>query len=334
MLEVKGMSLTIDMNYILYRNVHILHKTKSLYSDLDLSLKVSLKQLSCMYFYNRIYVVTDSKTSWRKRLYSEYKANRSDIKEKLDIDWEFVYSTYDSFKEYVKNLNKNTILLEADHIEGDDFVFYITKYCNERGYSNTIVSSDTDLNQLLGFSINKNCFINIQYTDRYNDGVIYLPQSYEYFLNELSKNQGTLLFMNQNNEIINYINKLKNNNIIKIINPEKALIEKIISGDTGDNIDSVLKLPTKTNPNNFRGIGIKGAEKIYENYKITYPQDIRVETNEWIDNIIDYITEYKKVNTKEYFNTIKDNILKNRTLIHLHEDNYPKDVIEKLYKIV
>lgn len=325
MVNIKHLSLIIDMNFLLFRNTHTLVKSRTLYSDLELSLKMSLQSLTELYPFKGIYIVADSKGSWRKDIYSDYKGKRKENREKLDIDWEFVFTIYEEFKHHLSEKSKRYVFLEGDNIEGDDWIAHLVNKCNKKEESCMIVSCDKDLTQLLDFSLAPS-YINFQYWDKFVDSVVYLPKNYSYFMSELNKNLGTLFDMNQNEMVIDLINKLKRECSVKEINTEELLITKLISGDAGDNIPSICKLPTISNPDKYRGIGEKGAKNIYESYKQDFPNDIIFENDKWIDDITNYIAFYKKVNPDDYRKTIKENLIKNRSLIHLHENHLPDEI--------
>ena len=92
-------NLVIDSNYMLYRAVFILHKLKTLYGDLETLLLNDYNNLTNTYPFHVIYVASDSKKSWRKSYLSDYKGKR---KKDESIDWEFVFDTFDKFKEIIK----------------------------------------------------------------------------------------------------------------------------------------------------------------------------------------------------------------------------------------
>lgn len=331
-MNFKGLTLHIDMNYILYRNVHILHKTNTLRQDLLKSLEMSIEYLTKLYPFNKIYLIADSKSSWRKRIYSEYKANRKDQRSKIDINWEFVYYTFDQYVEQIKDFTDKRIkLLRGDNIEGDDFIFYTVKDSNKKGYSCMVISSDKDLTQLLDYSYSPT-YINFQLWDKHNDAVMYMPIGYEKFMDDLSNDVGDLFNMNDNYNLVEFVNTIKASNMIKTIDPEELLFTKVICGDKSDNIPSVLSLPLKSDPNKYRGIGEAGAQKIYNQYKMENPLDVDFENNQWIDNVVTIVANYKKVNVNDYYTTIKDNIINNRELIRFDETYFPYDIKENMLK--
>ena len=68
-----NMNLILDGNYQLYRSVFILHKLKTLYGDLETLLLNDYNNITNAYPFNVIYFISDSKKSWRKMIYPEYK---------------------------------------------------------------------------------------------------------------------------------------------------------------------------------------------------------------------------------------------------------------------
>ena len=112
------LDLIIDGNYILSKLVFTLHKNNLLYGALHKSLENTVNNYRKWYPFTNIYLVSDSKEkSWRKQITTEYKATR---KKDTDIDWQFVYTAYGEFKQSIQGCK----ILEAPHIEGDDWISY------------------------------------------------------------------------------------------------------------------------------------------------------------------------------------------------------------------
>ena len=329
--EIKGVNLIVDTNYILNRSVFSLVKMNSLFGDLYRSLELSFEGFMNKYPFNKIYMVSDSKSSWRKRIYPEYKSGRKEKREGDEIDWDFVFNTYNDFKSNIKN--NRIIPIEAPNVEGDDWIKYLVNKSNSDGYSTVIIASDKDLNQLLEFRLNPT-WINIQWVDNYSNAKLYMPSGYEIFLSEISEGSNNIFNLNENTDFADLIKDLSVKCSLEEIDKEKSLFVKIISGDSSDGIDSVLKLPTKTNPEKFMGIGEAGAINIWDKFKSDFPNEVKFDTDEWMNDVIPYILEYKKViNTTDFNDTVKNNLSLNRKLIHLHENYLPSDIKEKIYNI-
>lgn len=326
MYSIKSLVLIIDMNYILYRNVHILNACNSL-DDLYLSLNEALKTITNLYPFNKMYIVSDTRSgSWRKDIFPEYKGNR--IKSK-DIDWNYVYEVYTEFKDTINDGRIN--ILEGEKVEGDDWIYYLINKYNNKGVSTFTIASDNDLLQESKFSL-ENSYINIFYADSFKNPILYLPKNSELFLSKIENNKGDLFDMNENYDFITFINSLKTKSIVKYIDNERLLCIKLIQGDNGDNIPSVLQIPTITDPTKFRGIGKTGAEKIYDNYKLDNPQVIDILDNKWLFKLSDYIAENKKVSIDIYQDKIINNLKFNRKLICLDKSFLPEQIYETIWK--
>jgi len=154
--------LIIDGNYILSRLVFTLHKNNLLFGALHKSLENTLNNYRRWYPFANIYLVSDSKEkSWRKQLTKTYKATR---KKDNDIDWSFVYTAYDEFKQSMRGLVK---VLEAPTIEGDDWISFLCDKANLEGRSTIIVSNDYDIKQIVCYGLDP-LFINIMTNEMHN----------------------------------------------------------------------------------------------------------------------------------------------------------------------
>ena len=109
-------NLIIDCNYLLYKSVFILKKTRSIEEDLGNLLRKDYDRISKAFSYTNLFVASDSGKSWRKTLKSDYKGTR---KKDDTIDWSMVYREYDKFKTELKE-RPNCNVIEVDGMEGDD----------------------------------------------------------------------------------------------------------------------------------------------------------------------------------------------------------------------
>lgn len=315
--------LIIDGNFILSKLVFTLHKNNLLFGALHNSLDNTIKNYRKWYPFANIYLVSDSKEkSWRKQLTSAYKATR---KKDSDIDWNFVYQTYGEFKESIKPTCK---VLEAPHIEGDDWISFLVEKANIEGRSTIIVSNDYDIKQIVNFGLEP-LYINIMTNEMFNKEKLFLPINYQTFLNKVSKLPNDDIFnLNDNTEFLALLDRFITKYEIVEINPVESLIIKIISGDTSDNIESVW---SQVKNGKKRGIGTKGAQGIYDTY-ITEFGEINLSDPDLHENIADLICEKKKL-SKSKIEDIVDNIKGNFKLIDLRLHNLPTDIIDKMCEV-
>ena len=312
--------LIIDGNYILSKNTFTLHKNNLLFGALHKSLENTINNYRKWYPFANVYLVSDSKEkSWRKQLTSSYKATR---KKDSDIDWAFVYTAYGEFKDSMKGLVK---VLEAPHVEGDDWISFLVTKANREGRSSIIVSNDYDIKQIVNYGLDP-LFINIMTNEMYNKEKLFLPKNYQIFLNKVSKLPSDDIFnLNDNTDFLLLLDRFINKYEINEINPVESLMVKIISGDTSDNIGSVWSVVKNGKK---RGIGSKGAQSIYDEY-ISEFGEINLGDPDLYENIADLICEKKKL-SKTQIESIVENIKDNMKLIDLRMHNLPGEIVEKM----
>ena len=316
------LNLIIDGNYILSRLVFTLNKNNLLYGALYNSLENTISNYRKWYPFANIYLVSDSKEkSWRKQLHTEYKAHR---KKDSDIDWSYVYKTYDDFKSNVKGVK----ILESPTIEGDDWISFVISESNKMYYSNVIVSNDHDIKQLLDFGIDP-LWINFMTNEMYNQEKLFLPKNYQLFIDKVNKIPNDDIFnLNDNADFLNLFNRFTSKYQIIEIDPLHALITKVISGDVSDNIHSVFQVSKN---GKTRGIGTKGAQSIYEEYNQEFG-DPSLNDPDLFENIADIICDKKKV-SKSNIVKIVDRINQNMKLVDLRIDTLPNQIVDKMKEV-
>jgi 5'-3' exonuclease len=312
--------LIIDGNYILSKNTFTLHKNNLLFGALHKSLENTINNYRKWYPFANVYLVSDSKEkSWRRQLTTSYKATR---KKDSDIDWNFVYTAYGEFKDSMKGLVK---VLEAPHVEGDDWISFLVTKANKEGRSAIIVSNDYDIKQIVNYGLDP-LFINIMTNEMYNKEKLFLPKNYQIFLNKVSKLPSDDIFnLNDNTDFLLLLDRFINKYEINEINPVESLMVKIISGDASDNIGSVWSVVKNGKK---RGIGSKGAQSIYDEYILEFGE-INLSDPDLYENIADLICEKKKL-SKTQIESIVENIKDNMKLIDLRMHNLPEEIVEKM----
>lgn len=292
-----------------------------LFGGLEKSLEFSITNYRKWYPFSKIYFVSDSKKkSWRTKLHKTYKGTR---KKSSDIDWDFVYSTYNDFKSSLSS--KKVKLFELDHIEGDDWVSFIVSETNKIGQSNLIVSNDYDIKQILDFNIN-NLTINFMTNEVMFKQKYFLPKNYQLFLDKIRNTASNSIFdINDDNDFLTFMKDIREKYEIIEIDSLHALLIKVISGDTSDNIQSVY---VSNKNEKKRGIGEKTAEQIIEKYKKEFGEPSLVDPD-LLDNISDLICEKRKLN-RNMLNGISENLKKNMNLINLHTDTIPVEVMDRM----
>lgn len=316
------LNLIIDGNYIMQKSVFVLFKLKNLYTDLPVILEKDFNTLSNLYYFNKIFFISDSKRNWRKNYYEGYKGKR---KKNENIEWDTVYNIFDDFKKGIDKKNKCE-LYQIDNLEGDDIISYITKETNRKGYSNLIIANDSDLFQLIHYDLVSK-YMNFMYNFKFNDEIVYLPNFYNDFIESVeSECSVDDLFDGGNNdsEYLEFIKTLINTKKITEIDSEKELFIKII----GHNKDNIKSIYMKGN----RGIGRVGGEKIYDFYKETYPGLIDFNSDIFKIRLIESVKFYKNIKTDDMDNKLKSRLNMNLKLVKLDKKSIPDNLYENMEK--
>lgn len=313
--------LIIDGNYILNKNVFVLHKNNLLFGALEKSLEISISNYRKWFPFSNIYLVSDSREkSWRKKIHKEYKENR---KKDVNIDWEFVLNTYDNFKNNLKY--KGVKVLQSPHIEGDDWISFLMNNSNSNGRSTIVISNDHDIKQIINYGISP-LFINIMTNEIMNRQKLFMPRNYQIFLDEINKIENNDIFnLNDNIEFVKLIKSFLEKYEISEVDPIESLIVKIISGDQSDNIFSVW---STIKNGRKRGIGEKGAKAIFDSYQTEFG-DISVDDPDLFENIADIICEKKNL-SKSKIVDIKLNLEHNMKIIYLNIEKLPNEVKKRM----
>lgn len=323
-------SLIIDLNYLLYKNTFILKKLRSIKQDLDELLMNDFKKIIKSYPFDNIYVACDSnKNNWRRQIYPEYKAQREHDN---SIDWQFVFATYAKFKNKIKKF-KNVKFFEMEGLEGDDFIGYIVQESNKLGHSNVILSSDADNHQLLKQDLNAE-WINFQWNYKFSDERLYLPDNYQLVIEKMVNGVNDNIFeLDNSSEFSEWIETLISKTNVKSINPEESLFCKIVSGDKGDNVPSIIHSKMGKWDDEGRGIGGDGAKTLYKIYKEIHPEPIDFDSDMFIDRLIDVTIYYKKVKENGVKEKLRENIKLNRTLVRIDTKYMPLEYYKKLQSL-
>jgi 5'-3' exonuclease len=328
-------NIQFDGNYILHKNVFTLHKMKTLYGDLYAALTNNIEKYTSMHSWDNVFIVSDTrKKSWRKKFLGTYKGNRTTVE---GIDWDWVYETYEQWK---KDMSEKYNVLSFDHIEGDDWITTIVLKTKNKGYSNVIISSDNDLNQLLGYRLStsgKPAYIVFKINDHNGQEKLYMPEGWDLYFNDLDDNRNEDVFsLDNSHQWMHFFTKLTENWHIVEINPHESLIIKLLSGDKSDNIESVYKTMLKSGK--LQNIGTTSAEKMWNFYRENFGLVIDTDSDEFRNNLITCVERVKNLQFSDTTRSgVIENINRNIMIIELHYRHFPdwvtETIIEKMSEI-
>jgi len=123
----------LDPTYIAYK------------TTLFMSIKKTLKQFRP----DKVIFCLEGRSNWRKQIYSEYKKQRRDIRDKSVIDFDSFFMENGKLIEDLIKVVKNIQFLQVDNCEADDLIGVIVK--NKSNWKIINQSSDSDFYQLFKY---------------------------------------------------------------------------------------------------------------------------------------------------------------------------------------
>lgn len=324
MMKKNNCTLIIDGNWLLQSRFSVIGKgfeidmpdvakenaKNELQELMAKSISIVLNRFSII---DNVVLVTDG-GSWRKQLpvpsqleNITYKGNRTAAKE---YDWKYIYGALTSLSEKCKSLG----ITVSNHsmIEGDDWIWYWTRRLNADGTSCIIWSSDNDLKQLVQNNNDTGAF-----TSWYNDKTgIWFDKSLDdgQPINDLDFFMQPMIFKSPLLESLISFSKTTS-----YINPDDIVMEKIICGDSGDNIKSIAK--TFSGSKTYR-VTVKMWNEIKSNLNITTLKEFFNNKSE----IINQILSIKKFNDCNY-NDLSEMFDYNIKLVWLNENIIPETIV-------
>lgn len=317
------LTLIVDGNWLLMSRLAVMNGRYPNIDDLLRELKLLMIRstnlvLKTFPAIDNIIFVADG-GSWRNNIEEvpqflknegiEYKGNRV---HSLDIDWDAVFEDYESF---LNLLSTNGINVCRERgIEGDDWCCWWSEVLNNEGTNVIIWSKDKDLTQLVKTD-NDGCF-----TVCWNkeNGVTCFKKDDDEF---------NFLFNNAFSENDKIFRSICAKSVDTLhINPNQVIVDKIVRGDAGDNIQPIIVKKPQTQTTRI--------------YRVT-SKDINPDLDVFDENSIkDYIVslcESKSYKNRLHNRTV-DEILEhfnyNRKLVVLNTKLYPKDILAILSNYV
>ena len=237
-----------------------------------------------------LWMAMDSDDTWRKDRYMPYKGTRTG-------DKVFLRSCMDEYA--ITHDKDGGCILKFPKYEGDDIITGLVEINANRGVSTVIISSDSDLNQLVKYEEGKPFVVQ------------YDPDSQKrwYYIDHKYVKQEPDMF---NDVMIDDMNTYTDGEH-KLIDPHAQLIIKLLSGDKGDNVPSCY---TNINGKN-RSLGETSAIKVAAVFgKLDNYFDI-LGQREIASKVLKVVgsTEVSRINE------IVDNIRRNLDLIHLSSNS-------------
>ena len=245
--------------------------------------------------------------SWRNNieiphfLTEEYKGTR--VKSD-DVDWDTVFESYEYF---ISKLSSNGITVSKEPgLEGDDWMWYWSNRLNSQGINCIIWSTDNDLKQLIKYD-------GTSFTAWYNDfNGLYLDKSMD------EKEVSDIDFFMQFSNNVTFEMLKSSVHQVSYIEPSEIVMDKIICGDTSDNIKSII-------------VQERGGKqyRITEKFWNTVKKDLKIETLDDFFQCEPLIVEtlIERKNSDKRPEDIYPCFEYNKRLVWLDESSYPPEVL-------
>ena len=263
---------------------------------------------------NNIVIVADG-GSWRKsvekpKFFDEvYKGNR--VKDS-EVDWNYIYRALDDIIETAASIGITTS--KAHGVEGDDWIHHWSRKLNRKGINCIIWSSDCDLKQLV--QTNNGAFT-CWFNESQKGGLpgLFLPKE---LANDTLDDIDNFMQIENSNQDLDEIRAIAN--AVTYIDPADVVEEKVICGDRGDNIKSIIRI-----------------EKGNKTYRVSETEWHKVKEKLGITSLDQFFASKKQIcesiaSTSKYskYSINLDNAQQmfeyNRTLVWLNEKTIPQEI--------
>ena len=333
-------NLIIDNNNFTYKAISVYKgvRGKKLF-NLEGERKEFLELLATNFLYelnrfkkciNRVIFVKDTAPSWRYRVLKEYKAGR--IKDE-NVHWQNYYILVTEFCAELEK--KGVIICSATNAEGDDLMFFLDMLFKNINENCIFLTSDRDITQLVrcdksGYTIiydntNKKLFCESNFVQDYvEQKSVHLDSMFSIssFIHEDKTDDST-------KEVFNTIFK-RGIDFIETSGFE-VILDKMLTGDKSDKVPSAIVV--EKGGKNY-GIGEKTAERIIEEMYRTEHKMSKDDllTDSFREKVSSTTMELLKgfVRTVATPEVIQEGLKRNSTLMLLHENVIPEDVMENM----
>ena len=275
---------------------------------------------------DRVIISCDSKDPWRKDLYKdidgmEYKGTRGKDDDK---DWNNIYSTIDKLKAIYKK--SGFIVTAINHTEADDIATMWKEYMFSMNEDVVIVSSDMDWVQLVSKNNDNVCVCYNPIANNKSQKKLYVsqeiydwihtPDSTDIFFRNVNKTRKTLKTVMISDPKITF----------DIIDPDRVLLNKIMTGDVSDNVPSFWHYYRNGRKQNVTELK---AKHVFEALDIHNVNDL-IASNEKM-MLKDVLEKEMKHDIDVDFNQRLD---RQRKLVELKSSQFPSDIVNMFHEFV
>jgi 5'-3' exonuclease len=271
---------------------------------------------------SRVIVCLDS-SSWRKTIVIDeggYKESR--IKDETSINWKAFFELTENFTRILSQ--KGYIISKIPGAEADDLLYFWSKKLNDESENCILITGDRDLLQVLGKRENGSWTIALDPV--LNRKKISLTQETLNY-SQLENHEADIFDPNSWNSSSDILDKIIKTHEINIVNPQKIRTMKVILGDSGDSVPSVITWRDKKDPEKIRTMTESNFGKI-----LAAVPDLLDSTWEdlyegkFIEEISSVMEELKKIEVDR--EKVRENLKRNCQLVILSEKTIPHQITQ------
>jgi len=275
----------------------------------------------------RVVVCLDS-TSWRKSVEIEeygYKSNRE--KSEGVVNWNAFYELTQNFSAILSQ--KGYIVSKIPGAEADDLLFLWSKKLNSMGENVLMVTGDRDMYQVL--SCNDNGTWTISLDPNLERRKISLTQETLAF-KESSGARADIFDVDTWSTSEDVLQKIIGHHNVNIVDVRKIQVQKVILGDGGDAVPSVVTWPDKKEPEKIRTMTDNNFQKIVAAYPALDESTWRdLREGNFHREISEVMASLKKIETDP--EKVKRNLERNCKLVILSEETIPVEIQSTFHEV-
>ena len=272
----------------------------------------------------RVVICFDRK-SWRYNFYEGYKSSR--VKDPEE-DWGIFYDLITEYSAILED--KGFIISAIDGAEGDDLIYKWTEKFTAQGESSIVITGDGDLSQLVTGI--QDPWI-ICWDNNSKKLKLFAEEGWQFNWLGAEKPSNDLFNLDfQSTDSKGSLRSLLNRTTLTELESDEILLEKILSGDDGDDVPSVWQVPNKKGTGVIRITG-KKTEKIMTAFKEKYSG--KFSDLYYRDKALDYLAGLilrvlGDVDGTKERKKVKENIQRNARLVWLTDEMLPPSLVSEM----
>jgi len=272
---------------------------------------------------SRVIVCLDS-SSWRKSVEIEdggYKSDRK--KDESTVNWKAFFELVEKFSDILSQ--RGYIVSKVPGAEADDLLFFWSKKLNSMGENAVLITGDRDLLQVL--CSNPNGTWTVSLDPVLNRKKISLTSETLNFRNTEGTGEADIFNPDSWSSSGDILDKIVSTHEVNVVDTERLMTMKVILGDGGDAVPSVVSWRDKKDPEKIRTMTESNYNKITAEHpdllKLTW-EDLY--SGKFVEEISSVMESLKKIVVDR--ETVRKNLQRNCKLVILSEKTIPTQIFQ------